>query len=186
MMPDDQLLNHNSFSDHLISFGRILRRLGFDTGPAHMIQAMQAVQAVGVHRKDDVYHALRCSLVRRREEIELFEQAFNLFWKAPAQLPEVMKWLLHNTEIPQNTGSKGYHRVQDALQEPQPKKPPAKSDQLSEKKIEIEQIVTYSSIEVLRHKDFSAFTNEEIAAARRYMARFNWPVPPYTTRPAFR
>lgn len=181
-MPDRPLSDQNAFSDHLISFGRVLRRLGFDIGPAHMIQAMQAVKVVSVHRKEDVYYALKCTLVHKREERELFDQAFQLFWKAPAKLPEVMKWLLHNTEIPQSTDSQGYHRVQDALHEPQTKEPQVESDEQSEQRIEIEQVVTYSSVEALRHKDFSAFTNDEIAAARRYLARFTWPVPPYVTR----
>ena len=168
-----------AFSDHLITFGRVLRRLGFEVGPAHMLTALEAVREVGVRRRDDVYFALRACLVSRREQIDLFDQAFYLFWKAPSALPEVMQWLLQNTHIPNNTRSKGFHRVQEALQNRN--NSPAKETQ-SEKKIEIDEVFTYSAIEVLRKKDFAAFSNEEIAAARRYMQHFVWPLPPYKTR----
>ncbi len=174
-------MEDRSFSDHLIAFGRVLRRLGFNAGPAQMLTAMEAVKMVGVREKEDVKAALKSTLVCRREELDLFDQAFHLFWRAPNKLPEVMKWLLQNTNIPATTDSKGYHRVQEALRETQP--PPGDpSDQESESKVEIDQIVTYSATELLRQKDFSAFTNDEIAAAKRYMQRFEWPVPPYPTR----
>ncbi|MFK7846572.1 MAG: VWA domain-containing protein [Rhodothermales bacterium] len=159
----------------------MLRRLGFNAGPAQMLIAMEAVQMVGVRRKEDVQQALKACLVQRREEIDLFDQAFQLFWKAPSRLPEVMKWLLQNTKIPSTTDTKGYHRVQEALREAA--KPPGEaSEEASESRIEIDQIVTYSATELLRKKDFAAFTNDEVAAAKKYMARFSWPVPPYPTR----
>ena len=170
-----------AFSDHIVAFGRVLRRLGIDVGPAHLLTALEAVRSVGVERKDDVYFALRACLVRRQEELDLFDQAFHLFWKAPSALPEVMKWLLKNTHIPANTKSKGYHRVMEAIQERSKIKPP-KNDAESESKIEIDEVLTYSPTELLRQKDFAAFTNEEIAAAKQYMQRFKWSVPPYKTR----
>ena len=171
----------HSFSDHIIAFGRVLRRLGFRVGSSHMLTAMDAVKIVGVRRKDDVREALKSCLVTRKEERELFDQAFQLFWKAPSKLPEVMQWLLQNTSIPSTTETKGYHRVQEALREAQ--KPPGNpSEEQSESKVELDQIVTYSATEVLRKKDFSAFTNEEIAVAKRYMERFKWPIPPHTSR----
>ena len=171
----------HSFSDHIIAFGRVLRRLGFNAGPSQMLTALEAVKIVGVRNKHDVREALKCCLVQRHDELALFDQAFQLFWKAPSRLPEVMKWLLQGTKIPSSTDSKGYHRVQEALREA-PKPPGDPSDKASKSRVEIDQIVTYSASELLRQKDFSAFTNEEIAAARRYMARFSWPVPPYATR----
>lgn len=171
----------HSFSDHIIAFGRVLRRLGFRVGSSHMLTAMEAVQIVGVRNKEDVREALKSCLVTRKEERELFDQAFQLFWKAPSKLPEVMQWLLQNTSIPSTTETKGYHRVQEALREAPPPSP-SPSEEQSESKVEIDQIVTYSATEILRKKDFAAFTNEEIAIARQYMQRFQWPVPPHASR----
>lgn len=170
-----------AFSDHVVAFGRVLRRLGFDVGPAHVLDALEAVRAVGIRRRDDVYFALRATLVHRREDVDLFDQAFHLFWKAPSSLPEVMQWLLQNTHIPPDTRSQGYHRVQEALREQPAVNPPAGDDE-SERKVEIEELFTYSAVEVLRKKDFAAFSNEEIAAARRHMQQMAWPFAPYASR----
>ena len=176
------MTSNTAFTDHVIAFGRVLRRLGFNIAPSHLTLALQAVQAVGISRKEDVRAALKSCLVHKREEIELFDQAFYLFWKAPTHIPEVMNWLLQTTHLPDTVDNKGHNRVQEALQEapPPPSAPP--SDQESETRIEIDQIVTYSPSELLRKKDFAAFTNEEIATAKRYIERFEWPIPPFPTR----
>ena len=173
--------SNTSFTDHVIAFGRALRRLGFRIGPSHITTALEAVQAVGVTRKDDVKAALKSCFVQRKEERELFDQAFHLFWKAPSQVPDVMKWLLQTTHIPNSVESKGYNRVQEALTEKPPSERPEPEEQ-PEAHIEIDQIVTYSASERLRKKDFDAFSNEEIAAAKRYMQKLTWPVPPYPVR----
>ena len=171
----------SSFADHVIAFGRVLRRLGFTVGPSHIALALEAIQRVGVHSKEDVYHALRTCLVQRREELDLFDQAFAIFWKAPSAIPEVMKWLLKTSQVPDAAANKGFNRIHEAIQEKK-QRPPASSDTPSEKKVEIEEIVTYSPSELLRKKDFAAFTNQELAEARRHLARLRWSLPPYPTR----
>ena len=171
-----------SFTDHVIAFGRVLRRLGFRVGPAHITTALEAVQAVGITRKDDVKAALKACFVQQSEERALFDQAFHFFWKAPSQVPEIMQWLLQTTQVPNTVDSKGYNRVQEALSEPaEQKETPAEENQ-KDPAIELDQIVTYSPSEILRKKDFAAFTSEEIAAAKRYMQKLTWPLPPYPVR----
>ena len=172
----------HSFAEHVIAFGRVLRRMGFNTGPAQMMVALEAVEKTGIRNKEDVREALKACLVQRKEEIDLFDQAFQVFWKAPSKLPEVMKWLLQNTKIPATTDSKGYHRVQEALRESKTPKPNSESDRDSESKVELDQILTYSATELLRQKDFSAFTNEEVAAAKKHLESLRWAIPPYPTR----
>ena len=170
-----------SFTDHVIAFGRALRRLGFHVGPAHITTALEAVKAVGITRKDDVKAALKSCFVQQKEELELFDQAFHLFWQAPSQVPDVMKWLLQTTQIPNSVESKGYNRVQEALAEQQ-KQEHTETENKEDAPVELDQIVTYSPSEILRKKDFAAFTNEEIAAAKRYMQILTWPLPPYPVR----
>ena len=179
-MNDSQAID-TAFTDHIIAFCRALRRLGFSISPDHITSALEAVQAVGVARKEDVRSALKATLVHNREELELFNHAFALFWKAPSQIPEMMKWLLQNTHIPNSVDSKGYNRVQDALHAP-PDPPRSNQGDEATAEVEIDQIITYSPSEVLRKKDFAAFSNEEIAEARRYMETLEWPVPPFASR----
>ena len=53
-------------AENLIHFARVLRRAGLPIGPAKVIDALHAVQAVGLERRDDFSYALSAVLVNRR------------------------------------------------------------------------------------------------------------------------
>ena len=65
---------------------RVLRAAGMPVGPAKLLDALGAVEAVGVDNRDDFREALATVLVSRREQLTLFEQAFELFWRNPRLL----------------------------------------------------------------------------------------------------
>ena len=67
---------------NLLRFGDVLRGGGLDVHPARMRDAVTALEAVGVRRREDVRAALRCLLVHRRDDLPFFDRAFDLFWKA--------------------------------------------------------------------------------------------------------
>ena len=62
---------------NLLLFGRVLRGLGLDGSPARMIDLVAALRLLDLGRKQDVYHAMRALVVRRREDITAFDQAFD-------------------------------------------------------------------------------------------------------------
>ena len=68
---------------NLILFGRLLRALGMDVNPGRMIDLVQALQHVNLACKADFYYTARSLLVHDRDDLPLFEQAFELFWRAP-------------------------------------------------------------------------------------------------------
>src|SRR5262245_48837862 len=70
-----------ALTGNLVVFGRLLRSVGLDVATADTTTAIEAVQRVGLTRRDDVYHALRASLVRRRDDIPTFDAAFAAFWQ---------------------------------------------------------------------------------------------------------
>ena len=88
--PPDSNSNSNSDSDsgnllhNLLLFGRLLRGLGMDVNPGRLIDLVQALGYIEIGRKTDFYHALRSLLVHRREDIPLFDEAFEAFWRKPA------------------------------------------------------------------------------------------------------
>ena len=45
-----------------------------------MLDAVEALPHVDIGRRDDVYHTLRALLVHRREDLALFDRAFDTFW----------------------------------------------------------------------------------------------------------
>ncbi len=74
---------------HLVGFVRLLRRAGLPVGPAETLAAAAALAEVGLAERDIVHAALRATLVHRREHFDLFDYAFDLWWRHPkaAALP---------------------------------------------------------------------------------------------------
>ncbi|MEJ2556225.1 MAG: hypothetical protein P8186_08355, partial [Anaerolineae bacterium] len=70
---------------NLVLFGRLLRCLGLDVNPGRMIDLVQALEYIEIGRKADFYHAARSLLVHRQEDIPLFDEAFEAFWRKPAE-----------------------------------------------------------------------------------------------------
>ena len=170
------------FADHVISFGRVLRRAGLKVGSHQIMDALRAVELIGVQRRDDVYQALFGVFVQRREQIELFDQAFHVFWRAPSQMADVLSTLLPQAPVPPER-PRQQARVEQALEEPEAQKPVPRLDGDDEEElIEVELVATYSADEVLRQKDFAAFTAEEVEAAKAFMRRLRWPIEPMAVR----
>ena len=105
-------------------FARVLRAAGLPIGPDRVLDAVRALQVAGVERRDDFYWTLASVFLDRREQFEIYDQAFHIFWRDPQLLERVMAMFL-----PQVYGRQGRNeepsasnRVADALY-PKPKKP---------------------------------------------------------------
>ncbi len=66
---------------NIAHFGRLLRAAGLPVGTGRAVDAVRAVAAAGVGRRDDVYWALHAVFVDRRDQHALFDRAFELFWR---------------------------------------------------------------------------------------------------------
>ena len=49
--------------ERMVGFGRVLRGAGLEVGPGRLQDALRGLDVVGLTRRDDVFHALRCTLV---------------------------------------------------------------------------------------------------------------------------
>lgn len=73
---------------HVVTFGRVLREAGLEIGPGRVADALRALDAVDLARQEDVYFALRQTLVSRHDELDLFDRAFGAwFLRAPVLAP---------------------------------------------------------------------------------------------------
>ena len=167
-MKDTPLEKNRSgqFLHNLLVFGRLLRRLGLDVNPGRMIDLVQALDLIEIGRKEDFYNATRSLLVHKREDIPLFDQAFELFWRKPVEqwgeldLSSLVKQKPHGPQfIPPP--------LQPAEEIPQ-KETDSKSSE-SEERIVIETTKTYSNREVLWKKDFADLSPQEIEAVKNMM-----------------
>src|SRR3954452_20302314 len=65
----------------LVTFGRILREAGLEVGPGRVQDALRGLDLVDLADREQVYHALRCTLVSRHDHLLLFDAAFQAFWE---------------------------------------------------------------------------------------------------------
>ena len=73
---------------NLVLFARVLRRAGLLVTPAQVRDLADALGSLDLGRREDVQSAARALWVSRREHLALFDQAFELFWKAARARPD--------------------------------------------------------------------------------------------------
>jgi len=161
---------------NLLLFGRVLRRLGLDVNPGRMMDLVSALDYIEIGNKADFFYAARTLLVHERDDLELFDEAFDLFWRKPTESWEV-QW----------QGLKRRMRSKTPFVTPPPLKdePPSTEDlDASSKELMtvIEVTQTYSSREVLRHKDFAEMSIEEAEAVKQLMSHLSWKISERRTR----
>jgi uncharacterized protein with von Willebrand factor type A (vWA) domain len=181
-LPDDPKLAHN-----ITHFARALRRAGLPIGPGRVIDAIRAVEAAGFTDKADFYYTLQACFVNRPEHRATFGQIFRLYWRDPRYMEHMMSLMLPAVRGVQQERSAqaAEKRAAEALLDgKQPEAPPGEEDQDSPDttEIKIDASMTMSQEEKLRSLDFEQMSTEEIAQAKRMIARLNLPVKPIPSR----
>lgn len=151
----------------LVTFGRILREGGAEVGPGRLQDALGAMDVVDVTSREEVRSALRCSLISRLDDIELFEAAFTAYWeRAPSSAPSREPDGDPSASVAGNGGASParvteVERTADA------------SGEGDEGGVDEESAggMAWSAVERLRELDFAEYTPEELRKARRLMTR---------------
>ena len=74
---------------NVMHFARALRAAGLPVGPGQVLRALEAIEAVGLERRADLYWTLHAVFVNRRDQREIFDQCFHIFWRDPTILERV-------------------------------------------------------------------------------------------------
>jgi uncharacterized protein len=164
-------------ADNVLYFVRVLRAAGLPLGPAKVIDALAAVEAVGVDNRTDFREALAAVLVSRREHLPLFEQAFDLFWRNPRLLEKMIAALLPKvygraTDVEENLPA----RLAQAML------PPPPSVHTEEQESDLDAAFSFSAREVLQHKDFATMTAEELTEVKALLRKMKLPLPSLPVR----
>jgi uncharacterized protein with von Willebrand factor type A (vWA) domain len=77
-------------AENVMHFARVLRGAGLPVGPDRVLDALRALEISGVGNRDDFYWTLASVFLDRREQFDLFDQAFHVFWRDRALLDRVM------------------------------------------------------------------------------------------------
>ncbi|MBA3420705.1 MAG: hypothetical protein H0U12_02240, partial [Thermoleophilaceae bacterium] len=133
-----------------------LRAGGVRLGVGELLAAHRALAAVDPASRDDAYHALRVALCSRRDDLAVFDAAFEACFGRPggerpgkpaAELPDEARLVLPRVSVPD----------------------PAR---VREEPVGLEAVPAAASTEeLLRDKDFAQLTEAERALARRELAR---------------
>ena len=167
-------------AENVLHFARVLRSAGMPVGTHKVLAALQALTFAGIGRREDFYWTLASVFVDRREQRELFDQAFHMFWRDPDLLGRIMHMMLPKVEGLPAERDKTHHRLQEAFGRGAPEAP--KLPQQPEREIEIDAFLSFSSRELLRQMDFESMTAAELAAARQLIAHLLLPLREVGTR----
>ena len=172
---------------NLLAFGRRLRAAGLPIGSGQILSLLDAVAAVDLRKRHDVYHAARATLVTRPEHIPVFDAEFARFWRrltsaepapveafvatdAPAQLPLPEASRRKRQASGPVAGSVEEERTVVAITEADE----ADAGETEELEVPPEDVLIFSAREVLRKKDFSQCSPDEVAEARRIIEAMDW------------
>src|SRR5579885_3666851 len=167
---------------NIVHFARTLRTAGLPVGPGQILRAVEAVEAAGLKKRDDFYWTLHSVFVNRRDQREIFDQAFHVYWRNPRLLEKMMEMLLPQVSVPEDPEKKQKElsrRLQDALSPGQGEIPKGEEEP---PEVELEATFTVSDREVLQHRDFEQMTQAEIDEALRAISRLRLPLPERRTR----
>jgi uncharacterized protein len=164
------------FLHNLLLFGRLLRKLGLDVNLGRMMDLVSALDHLEIGSKSDFFYAARTLLVHEREDLPLFDEAFERFWRKPAE-----SWDVEWKGLTRRRRSTGPIVTHPPLKEAaaQTNDPASKSTELL---TVVEVTRTYSDRELLRHKNFADMNAEESEAVKQMMSHLLWKVSERRTR----
>jgi uncharacterized protein with von Willebrand factor type A (vWA) domain len=143
--------------------------MGLDVNPGRMMDLVGALDNIEIGRRADFYYAARTLLVHEREDLPLFDEAFELFWRKP---PE--RW-----DAAWQGLSRSRRRPGPAITHPSLEETPENGDSASMSGQEITAVEvtrTYSNRELLRHKNFAEMNASESEAVQQLISQLLWNV----------
>lgn len=154
-----------SLLESLLTFDRVLRRAGIGTHTGRTTDLVQALALVHLDARAEVYHTCRALLVHRPDQIPIFDAAFDAFWR------------LHRTDAIRNhprheNAADSRISVIDLRNLPAPGD--TTSDAPDDDSTTPKEVQTWSDRGGVANRDFAEFTADELAEARRALARLVW------------
>lgn len=177
MNPDGRLA-HN-----LLWFGRLLRTAGLPIGTGTILDAIEAVETVGIGTRMDLYWTLHAVFVRRQDHKPLFDQAFHLFWRNPDLMRRMMAMMLPQVQAElEQPGTPMARRLEEALEQGRNRPPPERPEEEETVELRFDATLTWSEQERLQGRDFEKMSLAELAQAKRLIKQMRLPVPEMKTR----
>lgn len=156
---------------YVLAFTYLLREMGVDVSPGQALELVRGLEHVPITSREDFRSAARCTLIRRREDLPLFDTAFAFFWRIPSN--NTMLLPVPVTKLPPKSLR---------LPRRQPGESQKQGDDQPEVEEQIEFLMSYSPSEALRTKDFGTFSWDEVQACKELLKDLKWRIEPRKTR----
>ena len=170
-----------ALADNIVYFARALREAGMPVGPGAVLDALKAIEAVGIGERGDFHATLHAVFVKRHEQTLLFDQAFQIFWKRKGFMEKLIAMLSPRMDPKKEKNQKaeaGATRIADALF-----KTP-ENDKKAAPSLDLDARYSVSAAEVLQTKDFAQMSAAEVAQALALVKRLKLPRDEVRTRRA--
>ena len=157
------------------AFARLLHDAGLEAGPRRLTDATRALAFVDLKQQYDFRNALRAVFVSRREDIPIFEAAFDIFWAPPD--PRVSAGVIPGRSRSLPLSPERAQAWANALG--------LNTSQLNRDQDNTEFAARssgYSAQELLRQKDFEEMTWAETEQVRHLLEQAPWRVAERKTR----
>ncbi len=159
-----------------VAFAQALRDAGLPIGLSRPIQFLRALEVVDPSRREPFYWAARLTFCSRREELLVFDEVFEAFWghdiaAAPQPRP------LARPQPPQGTVGRPQPDIAGRRGGLWPALEAPAHEPGDERSPEVTGVLSYSPKEVLREKDFGAYSEDEFRTAAEWMAALRLSAP---------
>lgn len=183
--PEPPLPATGKLAANIATFARALRKAGLPIGTGRVIDTVHAVQVAGFSRRADFYWTLHACFVSRPEHRAVFDSVFRLYWRDPRYLEHMMALMLpalrgmHEDRAPEPAEKRAAEALLDGML---PDPPPENSPNDPDSQFEIDASHSLSAQERLKTLDFEQMSTDEVAQAKRMLARLALPVKPLVSR----
>ncbi|WP_448543221.1 vWA domain-containing protein [Roseiflexus sp.] len=171
----EPLIPHGNLMTHVVAFVHLLRSTGIKVSSEQTIDLARALEHVPIVARGDFRAAARCTLICRREDLPVFDAAFDFYWRTQSGFDPLMlaipvvKMPPKPLRLPRRPRSQG-----DGHNEPD------RHEEQQEEKVGF--TLTFTAAETLRTKDFGNFSYEEVQACKELLRTLEWRIEPRRTR----
>ena len=162
---------------NLVHFAGLLRRAGLPVGPDAVIAGAEALMVLGLADRARVRAGLRATMVQRHEQHDIFDTAFDLFWRDPTAANQAAALAMLDNKPPrEQKPTPGSRRVAEAMASPRQPRP------ADDRPPEQDAVMTVSEREQLGAMDFEQMSAAQVARAKAEIRRLALPLDRRPTR----
>lgn len=168
----EQLIPQGHLMSHVLAFVHLLRSTGIKVSTEQTLDLARALEYVPMTARADFRATACCTLICRREDLPVFDAAFEFYWRSQSGFDPLMMAIPVVKVPPKPLRLPRRPRQQGAGQQ----------DSEEEREEKVGFTLTFTAAETLRTKDFGSFSYEEVQSCKELLRNLEWRIEPRRTR----